>query len=498
MKSSLRTAFLMLSLLFYWNPLQLSAQAEWRSNSNATVNDINTDVKRNGAIGIGTSANSTRKLNILLSASSSSAYGIYSEVQKPSGGAPRVRAVFGKITPGTGYTIGLEGYAYRSSALSSGRSYGVYSTAGNASDGYNYGVFSRLWGSQDGAAVVGYDGVNFGGWNEKVNGTFAGYFRGNVYTSNRLGIGTEEPNAPLDIRRESLSFMNLGSSLGHLEISYAHCNGCFSPRAKTADAVLRTLGQGKKLIFDTGSTFNQGESFLFTSHNETLLQIFDNGKVGIGTNSPQTELDVDGDITTDDITASGHIQGDKISAGTTISSGSLTVKPWLDIYPSGNTGWATQLRFMGSGGQPRHIITDDFNSGALLIDAGFAGNAPDKLWMMAQVQIGPNKIISGAHTNYSLAVSGKIVAKEAIVTLDNWADYVFEEDYELKPLEEVAQFIKNNKHLPDVPSAKTVLQDGISLGEMDSILLQKIEELTLYMLQLKEENETLKQLINQK
>lgn len=97
-----------------------------------------------------------------------------------------------------------------------------------------------------------------------------------------------------------------------------------------------------------------------------------------------------------------------------------------------------------------------------------------------------------SHPNFLLSVDGEAVFKSAFVTVDGWADYVFNSDYKLKPLMEVENFIKENNHLPDVPSEKEVLENGVSLGEMDAILLQKIEELTLYMIEVKKENEELK------
>ncbi|MBI9055993.1 MAG: hypothetical protein JEY96_19385 [Bacteroidales bacterium] len=84
---------------------------------------------------------------------------------------------------------------------------------------------------------------------------------------------------------------------------------------------------------------------------------------------------------------------------------------------------------------------------------------------------------------YKLAVAGKVVAEEVVVALQaDWADFVFNKDYALKDLEEVEKFIEENNHLPDVPSEKEVLENGVALGEMDAKLLQKIEELTLYMI----------------
>lgn len=92
--------------------------------------------------------------------------------------------------------------------------------------------------------------------------------------------------------------------------------------------------------------------------------------------------------------------------------------------------------------------------------------------------IGKINVIPG----YKLDVDGKIRANEIVVTTGG-ADFVFENDYNLKSLDEVETFIKENKHLPDIPTAKEVEENGVSLGEMQIKLLQKIEELTLYIIE---------------
>lgn|GEM_PF-1692062 len=111
----------------------------------------------------------------------------------------------------------------------------------------------------------------------------------------------------------------------------------------------------------------------------------------------------------------------------------------------------------------------------------------------------PNKIVTGTHSDYRLAVEGKLVAKEIIVTESNWntwPDYVFKSGYNLMTLPEVEQSIKQNGHLPGIPSAEDVRDNGINVAEVQTKLLEKIEELTLYMIEMKKENELLKQEIN--
>lgn len=90
-----------------------------------------------------------------------------------------------------------------------------------------------------------------------------------------------------------------------------------------------------------------------------------------------------------------------------------------------------------------------------------------------------------------LSVNGKIRAHEIKVETANWPDYVFEDDYKLSSLSEIEKYIKANKHLPEMPSAKEVAANGIELGEMNKLLLKKVEELTLHLIQLNNKVEKL-------
>ncbi|RYG29444.1 MAG: hypothetical protein EOO01_38210 [Chitinophagaceae bacterium] len=102
-----------------------------------------------------------------------------------------------------------------------------------------------------------------------------------------------------------------------------------------------------------------------------------------------------------------------------------------------------------------------------------------------------------AATGYMLNVGGKIIGEEVRVQLRTaWPDYVFDDNYPLTSLDEVERFIKANKHLPNIPSAAQVESDGHLLGEMQTKLLEKVEELTLYIIDLKKEVEALKKQVN--
>ncbi|UIR54620.1 hypothetical protein LZQ00_10070 [Sphingobacterium sp. SRCM116780] len=90
--------------------------------------------------------------------------------------------------------------------------------------------------------------------------------------------------------------------------------------------------------------------------------------------------------------------------------------------------------------------------------------------------------IGTATPSEKLAVNGTIRAKEIKVDADPWPDYVFHDDYALLPLDSLEQFVKTNKHLPKITPAPQVDKEGIALGELNRQLLQKVEELTLYLI----------------
>ncbi|GDX47809.1 hypothetical protein LBMAG25_06270 [Bacteroidota bacterium] len=88
--------------------------------------------------------------------------------------------------------------------------------------------------------------------------------------------------------------------------------------------------------------------------------------------------------------------------------------------------------------------------------------------------------------NYKLAVNGKIICEELRVQKsEEWPDYVFDKEYSLMPLDSLEKFIKEHKHLPSIPNAEQVNVNGINVSEMNTLLLKKIEELTLYIIELK-------------
>jgi hypothetical protein len=109
--------------------------------------------------------------------------------------------------------------------------------------------------------------------------------------------------------------------------------------------------------------------------------------------------------------------------------------------------------------------------------------------------------VSSAPSGYHLYVQDGILTEKVKVAVSgssDWSDYIFDKDYKLQTLSEIAKYTKSNKHLPSVPSVEDVMKNGIDLGKMDAILLGKIEELYLYVIDQQKQIEALNAKLTQK
>ncbi len=194
----------------------------------------------------------------------------------------------------------------------------------------------------------------------------------------------------------------------------------------------------------------------FETNNVDRIHIENNGKVGIGTTAPTAKLHVNGALRSN--TVNIDPEDSTIEGGEIILRGAGTNNDYrIDNY-DGN------LRFF----QPFQV--------AMTIDAN------------ANVAIG-NVDVVGAYKLY--VDEGILTERVKIATMGTaeWADYVFEEDYDLKSLNEIKQFVQQNKHLPNIPSAQEIEKSGYELQQMDAKLLEKIEELYLLTIRLNEEKQ---------
>jgi hypothetical protein len=193
--------------------------------------------------------------------------------------------------------------------------------------------------------------------------------------------------------------------------------------------------------------------------------------------------------------------GAEILGGLQLDYGNLSSATGFNITNVSSLGIGTNTPQV-----PLHLIGNAILEGDVTISGNlsFGSGSTAPLSLNSDLIIEHNRVGIGILSNnmpagYRLFVKEGILTesvKVALSTTSDWADYVFEEDYELMPLEEVSAYIAENKHLPNVLSSEEMVEEGLDLAKMDAKLLEKIEELTLYLIELKEENEQLKERIS--
>jgi hypothetical protein len=211
---------------------------------------------------------------------------------------------------------------------------------------------------------------------------------------------------------------------------------------------------------------------------DTKMIVMPDGSVGIGVNKPRAALDVRGSQVPNRPAA---IIGSR-ARGTSQNTG-----------PGGLSQYYTQqvqfVPYLKDDGFNK--ISQDGDQGIFFSD-GFANdgaNQSSSLVIAPWANPANSNSVGGLRIDASgnLSVHGWLQATEVVINAKWWSDFVFAEDYKLPSLAVVEQFIAKNKHLPNVPSEADVLKNGINVTDMQAIQMQKIEELTLYMIQMKKD-----------
>jgi hypothetical protein len=273
-----------------------------------------------------------------------------------------------------------------------------------------------------------------------------------AYNGGKVGIGNQNPQESLHVEGNGLfsSGLNQNIMLGGWQLA----------------------GPGGVSISTQNDANSAHIPLLFAASNF----YFHSGNVGIGTATPGGKLDVNGKFKVLD---NGNVEMD--NAGPNIHM--------IDNVTGPGSPAPTDFQIRADNGHGRMIskdgisffINSDNNANT---DDYFAINANDSHYSGQTQQL------------FKVGVNGVVYTHEIVVKLGAFPDYVFANDYELMELSDLGDYIDKNKHLPNMPSAKEVEEDNIGLGKLQVKLVEKVEELTLYILELKKENEAQQELIN--
>jgi hypothetical protein len=302
----------------------------------------------------------------------------------------------------------------------------------------------------------------------------------------KVGVGTNSPQSTFHVNGSSL----LGSS-GN-EFYFSSGTTFYNSKAGIRNS-------GGIVVFNSKSN---GTIYLnrdvtadvrIQSNSTDIATFLNNGNVGIGNSSPEYRLDVGGDTrikdsgTTLDSYTSFRIQGPNYANG-------------LEIDFFGNNNINSDPNWSYGGGAGSAAIVN-VNAKPLTLGTNNQG----RMWIDGSGKVSIGTTNPGS---YMLAVAGKVAAVGEVrlfgIGTTNFPDYVFDKDYQLPTLEETEKYVKENHHLPEVPSAAEIEKDGMSLNEMNVILLKKVEEITLLLIQqekrikaVQEENHSLKTRLDQ-
>lgn len=334
--------------------------------------------------------------------------------------------------------------------------------------------------------LTSYFSISFSFLFSQVN-TFPTTSPGNV------GIGTTAPAGALEIQRDPSVAGNeiyfTGQSGANQNSNSLRLN--FVGYAQTAGFGIQAInasGYGTKDLVFYAHDLNKHADY--TSYDEVVRFMY-NGNVGIGTSTPGSKLDIintGGGISFTNTTTTEAIGFNREAAtGALFNSGRVAYQLTID-----NTSFRIE-GYNGAASNPLTILKGgNIGIGTSTPNAKLDVNgsiyAKDKIY----IGVSDANTATNMGTNL-LAVNGSALFNKVTVKVPLWPDYVFSPTYKLTPLDSLEQFIQLNKHLPEVPTADDVKKNGIDLGDNQALLLKKIEELTLIVI---EQNKRIEKLEN--
>ncbi|MBC7440378.1 MAG: hypothetical protein H7250_10390 [Flavobacterium sp.] len=237
----------------------------------------------------------------------------------------------------------------------------------------------------------------------------------------------------------------------------------------------------------------------FSTGSVERMRIGQSGNVGIGIQTPTAGLHVLGGQLPNQVNAVIKLERNDLSNQAGVFSLMLSGSSWPSVASSigaGSACFKLEDPFGNTQNSDMAFSTNGISPQLILKHSGNVGIGTLLPTSKLEIQGGDVKIGNvSTPAGYKLYVEQGILTekvKVAVATSAAWADYVFANDYKLKPLSEVESFIKDNNHLPNVPSAKELVKEGLDLGKMQATQMEKIEELTLYLIEMKKEIEVLK------
>ena len=308
-----------------------------------------------------------------------------------------------------------------------------------------------------------------------------------------VNTGTSTPALKLSVHATSLNdgiqVLQTGASAAALRLDNSSAGGRNWGILSTSNG--NSQGGGKLLFYDY-------------SGSSVRMAITGTGFAGLGLHSPLDKFHVhDGAIR---ITGTNPSGGPMIILGGAAAGTAPATAPngqWgIEYVNNGNPAlcglnfwrpnFAHNISGASAGSQNAVMFMRNDNHIGIMTD-----NPTAQLTVNGKTLIGDPSVVNINTTyDYNLYVQKGILAERVKVAIPNsafWSDYVFASGYKLASLDTIAAYVKEHKHLPNVPSAEEVHQNGIDVAEMDATLLRQIEEIWLHLIELKKENQLLKQ-----